>query len=43
MVANLLDYEKGTWDTDKVKNTFLPHEADAVLGIPIIPVYPKIP
>jgi len=37
MVANLLDYEKGIWDANKVKDTFLPHEANAMLDIPIKP------
>lgn len=37
MMANLLDCEEGTWEANKVKNTFLPHEANAILGIPISP------
>ena len=40
-VANLLNCEKSTWDMDKVNNTFLPHDANVVLSIPICPSLPK--
>ena len=36
-MESLLDREKGTWDYEKVRNTFLPYEAKVVLGIPISP------
>ena len=41
MVANLLDCENGIWDANKVKDTFLPHKANVVLGIPISPCLPE--
>lgn len=34
-VVSLLDLDNGTWDCEKVRNTFLPHEAEVVLRIPI--------
>ena len=40
-VEHLLDMERGLWDVDKVQNTFLPFEAEAVLGIPISPSLPN--
>ena len=30
-----LDMDRGTWDSEKVRNTFILHEAEVVLGIPI--------
>ena len=41
MVANLLDCENGIWDANKVKDTFLPHKANVVFGIPISPCLPE--
>lgn len=35
MVSSLIDRELRSWDTNKVKSTFLPHEAEVILGIPI--------
>ena len=34
-VEHLLDKDRGLWDIKKVRNTFLPFEAEAVLGIPM--------
>ncbi|KAK9987796.1 hypothetical protein SO802_028035 [Lithocarpus litseifolius] len=34
-VSSLIDVEKRGWDVGKVKNTFLPHEAELILSIPI--------
>lgn len=42
VVANLLDGEKGMWNIDKVKSTFLPHEANVVLS-QSVHAYPMIP
>ena len=36
MVSDLIDVDRRSWDTVKVRNTFIPHEAELVLGIPII-------
>ncbi|XP_075658968.1 uncharacterized protein LOC142628818 [Castanea sativa] len=35
LVETLLDRESGGWDTGVVKSIFLPHEAKAILSIPI--------
>ena len=35
MVACLIDKEIRSWDIDKVKGAFLPHEAKAILGMTI--------
>nr|POE85265.1 hypothetical protein CFP56_54619 [Quercus suber] len=32
---NLLDLDRGGWDIEKVRGTFLHHEAEVILGIPI--------
>ena len=40
-VEHLLDRDRGLWDIEKVQNTFLPFEAEAVLGIPINPSLPN--
>ena len=40
-VEHLLDRDRRAWDIDKVKNTFLPFEAEVVLGIPISPSLPN--
>ena len=34
-VEQLIGREKGSWDADLVKNNFLAHEAEVILGIPI--------
>ena len=36
-VAWLLDKEIRSWDVSKVRSSFLPHEADTILGISISP------
>ena len=36
-VAWLLDKETRSWDVHKVRSSFLPHEADTILGIAICP------
>ena len=36
-VAWLLDKETSSWDVCKVRSSFLPHEADTILGIAIGP------
>ena len=35
MVVSLINLETRSWDVTKVRNTFLPHEAQVILGIPI--------
>lgn len=35
MVACLIDKETRSWDIDKVKGAFLPHEAEVILGMPL--------
>ncbi|KAL0014364.1 hypothetical protein SO802_001433 [Lithocarpus litseifolius] len=37
MVSSLIDRELRSWDTNKVKSTFLPHKVEVILGIPISP------
>ena len=37
VVASLLDHKNGSWDATLVRSTFLTHEADTVLSIPISP------
>ncbi|XP_075633852.1 uncharacterized protein LOC142606374 [Castanea sativa] len=39
-VSCLIDKELRTWDPNKVKSYFLPHEAEVILGIPISPRLP---
>lgn len=39
-VEQLTDKELGLWDTALVKSTFLPHDAKAILSIPINPTFP---
>ena len=41
MVGNLLDLDRGSWDIEKVRCTFLHHEIKAILGIPINPDLPE--
>ena len=40
-VAWLLDKETRSWDVCKVRSSFLPHEADTILGIAICPRWLK--
>ena len=40
-VEHLLDSDRKAWDINNVKNTFLPFEAEVVLGIPINPSLPN--
>ena len=35
MVVSLINLETRSWDVTKVRNTFLPQEAQVILGIPI--------
>ena len=37
MVSSLIDIDRRSWDVAKVNNTFLPFEAQVILGIPISP------
>lgn len=41
LVANLIDRERKSWETAKVQSTFLPHEAEVILGIPLSPQLPE--
>ena len=41
MVSSLLNEKRGAWNTNLVRNTFLPHEANMILSIPISPMAPK--
>ena len=34
-VSSLVDVDRRGWDVGKVKNTFLPHEVELILSIPI--------
>ena len=40
-VAQLIDSETGRWKAKLIKETFLPHEADSILSIPLSPRLPK--
>ena len=40
-VAQLIDREIGTWKAELIKKTFLPHEANRILSIPLSPRLPK--
>ena len=40
-VSALVDKDRRGWDVGKVKNMFLPHEADLILSIPISAKLPK--
>ena len=40
-VEQLIGREKGSWDADLVKNNFLAHEAEVILGIPISHTLPE--
>ena len=35
LVSSLINRETRGWDVNSVRNTFLPHEAEIVFGIPI--------
>ena len=37
LVSSLINRETKGWDVNLERNTFLPHEAEIVLGIPISP------
>lgn len=37
-VANLLVHSKAEWNVSLVNSAFLPHEAEAILSIPISPI-----
>ncbi|KAF3975558.1 hypothetical protein CMV_001197 [Castanea mollissima] len=41
LVASLIDMDRRRWDVTKVRNTFLPQEAQVILGIPISPRLPQ--
>ena len=41
IVEHLLDSDRGSWDIKNMRNTFLPFEAEVVLGIPISPSLPN--
>ena len=41
MVSSLMDVDRRDWDVGKVRNTFLPHEAELILSIPISARLPK--
>ena len=34
-VAQLIDGDTGMWKVDLIKETFLPHEADVIIGMPL--------
>ena len=40
-VAQLIDNVTGTWKAELIKETFLPHEVDNILSIPLSPRLPK--
>ena len=39
-VANLIVQDKAEWNAGLIRSIFLPHEAEAILSIPISPLYP---
>ena len=39
-VASLIVQERAEWDVALIRCTFLPHEAEAILSIPISPMNP---
>ena len=41
MMASFINLETRSWDVTKVRNTFLPHKAQVILGIPISPRLPN--
>lgn len=40
-MASLIDTDRRGWDVTKVRNTFMPQEAQVILGIPISPRLPQ--
>lgn len=41
MVSSLMDDKGRGWNTDLIRSSFLPHEAEVILGIPISPMAPE--
>ena len=41
MVSALIDEESRGWNSDLIRTSFLPHEADVILGIPLRPIAPE--
>ena len=41
MVLGLMDDEGRGWNAELIRTIFLPHEAEVILGIPIIPMAPE--
>ena len=41
MVSALIDEESRGWNFDLIRTSFLPHEADVILGIPLSPLAPE--
>ena len=41
VVLDLINRETHGWDANLVRNTFFPHEAEIVLGIPLSPRLPN--
>ena len=41
LVASIIDKERRGWDASKVRSTFMPQEAQVILGIPISPRLPQ--
>ena len=41
LVASLIDKDRRGWDVSKVRNTFIPQEAQIILGIPVSPRLPQ--
>ena len=40
-VTDLIDRDRGCWDATKIRNIFLPHEAQVILAFPISPGLPR--
>ena len=38
MVSVLIDKESRGWNADLIRTSFLPHEVDVILGIPLSPM-----
>nr|POE79087.1 hypothetical protein CFP56_55079 [Quercus suber] len=41
MVLALINNESRGWNSDLIRTSFLPHEADVILGIPLSPMAPE--
>ena len=41
MVSALIDEESRGWNFDLFRTSFLPHEVDVILGIPLRPIAPE--